>query len=191
LAPFGSAVGSELSIDAVRAAHRRGRGDRMVRASAMRLPFGDEAFDLVTALDLLEHLDDDHGGLREMRRVLRPGGHLLLSVPAYRFLWSEHDEAVSHRRRYMASEVHGKLNVAGFAVIKRTYAITLAFPMIVGYRLWRGLFPSVNGSRSSYVALPGWLNGSLARLLDVEASAVRSFNLPVGTSIFAVARRER
>ena len=79
--------------------------------------------------------------LEEFHRVLRPDGLLLLTVPAYRFLWSEHDEALMHRRRYVASELHMKLTRAGFRVLKRTYAVFFMFFPIVFYRLFRGLVP--------------------------------------------------
>jgi predicted SAM-dependent methyltransferase len=90
---------------------------------------------LLSALDLLEHMDDDMRALKEFHRVLEPEGFLLLAVPAYRFLWSEHDEAPMHRRRYVASELHVKLTCSGFRVLKRSYAVFFAFFPIVFYRL--------------------------------------------------------
>ena len=101
----------------------------------------------------------------------------------------EHDEALGHRRRYVASELHQKLNAAGYSVDKRTYAITFAFPGILAYRLWRGLFPAKGGKKASYVMLPSWLNTLLSRLLGLEARVMRAMDLPIGTSIFAVAKR--
>lgn len=189
LTAFGRALGADPSPEALRIARGLGLSGRLVGASAERLPFRDGAFDLVTALDVLEHLEDDLLGMAEIRRVLRPDGFLLAAVPAYRFLWSEHDEALGHRRRYVASELHQKLNVAGYAVVKRTYAITFAFPLIVAFRLWRGLFPPTGRLRASYVMLPGWLNAAFAGFLHLEALLMRALNLPLGTSIFVVARR--
>lgn len=189
LGAFGRALGADPSPDALRIAHGLGLAGRLVGAHAERLPFRDGAFDLVTVLDLLEHLEDDLAGLVEMRRVLKPEGFLLAAVPAYRFLWSEHDEALGHRRRYVASELHQKLNAAGYAVVKRTYAITFAFPLILAFRIWRGLFPRAGRLRASYVLLPAWLNAVFSSLLSLEARLMRAMNLPLGTSIFVVARR--
>jgi hypothetical protein len=110
-------------------------------------------------------------------------------VPAYRFLWSEHDESLGHRRRYVASELHAKVGVAGFDVMKRSYAITFAFPIILGFRLFRGLFPRVDGERSPYVMLPKPINAFFARLVEVESQLMDVVSLPVGTSIFCVARK--
>lgn len=189
LGDFGRAFGADPSPEALAIGRGLGLADRLVGAEAERIPFRDGTFDLVAALDVLEHLEDDRAGLLEIRRVLRPGGYLLAAVPAYRFLWSEHDEALGHRRRYVASELHQKLNLAGYAVVKRSYAISFAFPLIVAFRLWRGLFPPTAELQASYVMLPAWLNNTFAGFLSAEAALMRSMNLPLGTSIFVVARR--
>ena len=189
LSAFGQAFGADRSLEALRVARSRGLDGRLVSAAAEGLPFREAAFDLVAVLDVFEHLEDDVAGMAEIRRVLAPQGVLLAAVPAYRFLWSEHDEALGHRRRYMASELHQKLNRAGFSVIKRSYAITFALPLILAFRVWRGLFPPAGPLRSSYVTLPAWLNSAFAGLLSLEASIMRGMNLPIGTSIFVVARR--
>jgi SAM-dependent methyltransferase len=156
---------------------------------ALHLPFPEGTFDLVSALDVFEHLEDDIAGFAEVRRVLRPGGYILAAVPAFRFLWSEHDEALGHRRRYVASEVYQKLNRAGFHVVKATYAVTFVFPAILAFRVWRGLFPNVGRQSASYVMLPRWLNRFLAKLLALESVLMTRMSLPVGTSVFAVGRR--
>ncbi len=127
--------GLDLSPTAVKLA--AGRGLSVFRASADAISLAASSVHLMTALDVLEHMDDDMATLAEFERVLRPGGHLLLAVPAYRFLWSEHDEALCHRRRYLASELHIKLNHSGFEILKRSYVVFFPFPAILGYRLFR------------------------------------------------------
>lgn len=162
----------------------------VVRADGSCLPLADDSLDLLTALDVLEHMDNDISVLHEFRRVLRPGGRLLLAVPAYRFLWSEHDEALQHRRRYIASELHIKLTNTGFEVEKRSYAVFFALFPIVLYRLARGLFPKdPMAPKASHVMLPGPINGLLARLLALEGWMMRFLNFPLGTSILMVARK--
>ncbi len=189
LSRFGEGWGVDSSQHALSAGARRGVGDRLIRAEATCLPFADASFDLVTALDVLEHLEDDAAGLDEMRRVLRPGGHLVAAVPAYRFLWSEHDEALGHRRRYVASELHAKARAAGFGVLKRSYAVTFAFPIIFGFRVWRGLSPLVGERRSPYIMLPGPLNQLFTSLVELEALLLERVSLPFGSSVFLVGRR--
>ena len=132
-------VGLDRSPVALRLAAQEGLPT--MRADAKAIPLPDGSVDLLSALDVLEHLEDDLAALREFRRVLKPEGLLLVAVPAYRFLWSEHDEALMHRRRYIASELHARLNRCGFRLIKRSYAVFFAFCPIVAYRLFRGLFP--------------------------------------------------
>jgi SAM-dependent methyltransferase len=189
LGEFGQAWGIDNSSASLDAARRFGLSGRLSRATATLLPFADETFDLVTSLDVLEHLDDDAEGLGELWRVLAPGGVILIAVPAYRFLWSEHDESLGHRRRYVASELHAKVGNAGFDVLKRSYAITFAFPIILGFRIFRGLFPNVDQTRSAYVMLPKPINAFFTRLVEFEARLMEFVSLPLGTSIFCVARK--
>ena len=128
--------------------------------------------------------------LNEFHRVLRPEGFLVVAVPAYRFLWSEHDEALMHRRRYVASELHIKLTCSGFRVLKRSYAVFFAFFPIVFYRLFRGLFPKDPlAPRASYVMLPVFLNNLLIVLLRIEAWMMGAIDLPWGTSIIVLAQK--
>jgi SAM-dependent methyltransferase len=166
-------------------------GFQTANADGQALPLADCSVDLLSALDVLEHLDDDMRAFEEFHRVLRPAGLLLVTVPAYRFLWSEHDEALMHRRRYVASELHVKLTRSGFRVVKRSYAVFFTFFPIVFYRLFRGLFPKDPfAPKASHIELPGFLNNVLIQLLRFEAWMTRRINLPWGTSIVALAQRE-
>ena len=168
-----------------------GHGFQTANADGQAVPLADCSVDLLSALDVLEHLDDDMQALAEFHRVLRPDGLLLITVPAYRFLWSEHDEALMHRRRYIASELHAKLTRSGFRVLKRSYAVFFTFFPIVFYRLFRGLFPmDPFAPKASHVELPGALNSALIQLLRFEAWMTRKINLPWGTSIVVLAQRE-
>ena len=192
LAQFGDAVGVEPEGPGLDQCRSRGLGPDVVKAGfADAIPYPDESFDLVTAFDVLEHLDDDRAGLAEIRRVLRPAGHLLLTVPAYRFLWSIHDESLGHRRRYVASEVHSLLNTSGFVAIRRSYAISFALPAIFGFRIAQGLSPNVAGHGASYVEVPPLTNRLLTGLLKVESRLLGAMDLPFGASIIALARRDR
>lgn len=166
-------------------------GFQTANADGQVLPLADCSVDLLSALDVLEHLDDDMLALAEFHRVLRPDGLLLVTVPAYRFLWSEHDEALMHRRRYVASELHAKLSRSGFRMLKRSYAVFFTFFPIVFYRLFRGLFPKDPfAPKASHIELPGLLNNFLIQMLRFEAWMTRAINLPWGTSIVVLAQRE-
>jgi ubiquinone/menaquinone biosynthesis C-methylase UbiE len=101
----------------------RARGLKNVRQGAAEtLPYESESFDLVTGLDVVEHLDDDVAGLREMRRVLRPGGRMLLFVPAFMFLWGVQDDVSHHRQRYTLAELKQKLRQADLQIMRASYA---------------------------------------------------------------------
>jgi SAM-dependent methyltransferase len=166
------------------------RGLPIACADGHDLPLADSSADFLSAFDVIEHLDDDMRALEEFHRVLQREGLLLLTVPAYRFLWSEHDEALMHRRRYVASEIHIKLTRSGFRVLKRSYAVFFLFFPIVFYRLFRGVFPKdAFAPQASHVLLPSYLNNLLIFLLRVEAWMMGAVNLPWGTSIVVLAQK--
>lgn len=184
---LGRTTGVDLSPEALSFCRARGV-ERVTFSQVERLPFPDASFDVVTAMDVLEHVDDDLAALAELRRVLRPGGLLLATVPAYGFLWSEHDEALKHRRRYTAHELRNKLTIRDFAVERTSYFITALFFPILAMRLAQGFFKKSTYPQTSIRLLPPWLNRSLVGLLALERHAFRSVNLPFGVSIVALAR---
>jgi ubiquinone/menaquinone biosynthesis C-methylase UbiE len=131
-------TGIDASMDALHFC--RNRGINAVALSPVEvLPFGRATFDIVTALDVLEHTDDDLLCLREIHRVSKERGLVLITVPAYGFLWSEHDEALKHRRRYTAHELRNKLALTGFEVVRTSYFISTLFFPILALRIWQGL----------------------------------------------------
>jgi SAM-dependent methyltransferase len=192
LAAYGKAQGVDIDEEAI--GYCRERGLTEVRlGSAETLPFQDGSFDLVTALDVVEHLDDDEAALREMRRVLRPGGNLLLTVPAHPFLWGDQDEVNQHRRRYVAPEVRERLTASGFDVLRLTYINAFMFAPIAAVRMLRRLEHRVRPRMASesdfrYPA-PGPVNAVLGWIFGAEAPIVRRVNIPVGVSILALAQK--
>jgi len=180
-------VGLDASLDALHFCQKRGLRE-ITLSPVENLPFGGGTFDIVTALDVLEHTDDDLDALREIRRVTKTQGLLLITVPAYGFLWSEHDEALKHRRRYTAHELRNKLTEAGYDVVRTSYFIsTLFFPILV-LRVWQGLSKKSTHPRTSIVVLPNWINASLIGLLALERKLFQHLNIPFGVSIVALAR---
>ena len=186
LSQFGEAEGVDVSPDAL--AFCRQRGLQNVRqGEAERLPYEDRTFDLVTGLDVVEHLDDDLAGLSEMRRVLRPGGYAFIFVPAFMFLWGVQDDISHHRRRYTLAGLQDAVRAAGFEVERSTYAnITFFAPILLGRLLMRatGFRPASENNLTV-----GALNGILGRILGAESSILRHMNLPFGVSAICVARR--
>lgn len=186
LSAFGDAEGVDVSPAAL--SFCRARGLTNVReGAAEKLPYEDGSFDLVTALDVVEHLDDDVGGLKEMQRVLRPGGRSLLFVPAFMFLWGVQDDVSHHRRRYRIPQLRSAVEAAGFEVERTTYAnITFFAPILLGRVLMRatGLRPASENNINVSA-----LNGLLGRVLGAESSFLRRMNFPFGVSALCVARK--
>jgi SAM-dependent methyltransferase len=187
LARRGRAVGVDLSEDALRFC--RTRGVAAAKAGVEALPFPPSAFDCVTSFDVIYHrgVGDDAAAVAEMARVLRPGGLLLLRVPALRVLWGAHDEAVHSRHRYTRAEVEALLRGAGLEVVRATYCNTLLFPLLA---LRRGV-DRLTGRHGSDVAfLPAPLEWTFRHLLLLEARMLAAASFPIGASVVALARRK-
>jgi SAM-dependent methyltransferase len=188
LCRFGPVVGLDIGPEALRRA--RARGLAVARASAARLPVRPASFDLVVALDVLEHLDDDVAAAREMLAALRPRGRLLVTVPAYPFLWSGHDEALGHRRRYRRRGLVAVLERAGFEIELATYLMASILPAAIVVRLWeRWLRRAPARRESGYVVVPRALNELLAAWTRAGSATLPWLRMPFGLSIAALARR--
>ncbi len=157
-----------------------------VCASALELPFRDQSFDLVCAFDVIEHCEPDSRVLAELSRVLVPGGRLLLSVPAYRWAWTDHDVRAGHYRRYTRPGLVGAVQQAGYSVRRASYGFTAVFPFFVAERLSRRIRRPGQGSG----ALPGvspLLERFLLGLCQSEAQVLARRDLPFGSSVFLAA----
>lgn len=186
------AFGLELSPEVFRFLRRRGL-NRVARASVLGIPFPDDTFDLVTSMDVLYCIDPpgDLRGLREMTRVLKPGGMLLMNLPAYEFLRGDHDAAVHTRNRYTRGHLRAMLVDAGLRIERLTYRNTFLFPAAAGVRLGQRLFRRPTGPpRSDLHSLPTLLNRALTWPLLMENFLFRlGVRLPFGLSLYGVARK--
>jgi SAM-dependent methyltransferase len=188
LSKYGEAEGVDISEDALSFCRERGL-DKVRLGAGEQLPYEDATFDLVTALDVVEHMDDDLAGLREMRRVLRPGGRALLFVPTFMFLWGLQDDVSNHRRRYRLPELRRVLEQAGFEIERTTYAnITFFLPILLVRKLMR--LTGVKAESENSINVPA-LNGVLGRVLGAESWLLKFINLPFGVSGLCVARAKR
>ncbi len=180
-------AGSELFAEGLQHARRRvGRDVDLVRADARRLPFS-QTFDIVGAFDVLEHIDDDARVVGELFRVVRPGGHLLVTVPQHRWLWSNADVRAHHERRYTTQTLHPLLERAGFEIVRSTSFVSLLLPAMLLSRL---LARGSSGDLHAELHVPGWLNAVMDRVMRLELALIRwGVAFPVGGSRFVVARR--
>lgn len=185
LSRYGDAEGVDVSEDAL--AFCRERGIEKVKLGAgEELPYEDGTFDLVTAFDVVEHMDDDLAGLKEFRRVLRPGGRVLLFVPTFMFLWGLQDEVSNHRRRYRLPELKRVLEQAGFEIERSSYAnITFFLPILMVRKFMRLTGIRTDTENSINISA---LNGVFGWLFSLESKVLRFMNLPFGVSGLCVAR---
>ncbi|HEV2033372.1 MAG TPA: methyltransferase domain-containing protein [Candidatus Dormibacteraeota bacterium] len=189
LARFGNAQGVDIDEEAIEYCHARGL-TQVSQSAADSLPFSNDTFELVTVLDVIEHIDDDVGVLREVRRVLRPGGRLLVTVPAYMFLWGRQDRVNLHKRRYVAPELRKRLQSAGFEVERLTYLNAFMFPAIAAIRLISRLLPAPAENTSDFAfPAPRPLNAVLSAVFGSERYILSRLNIPFGVSIMALARK--
>jgi ubiquinone/menaquinone biosynthesis C-methylase UbiE len=187
---YGQVYGIDISETALCFCQKRALSG-LSRASALRLPFTDSSFSLITAFDVLYHeaVVDDLAALKEFHRVCRGGGSVLISEPAFNFIWSGHDVAYHGKRRYVASELESKLEKVGFQVVKLSYSNALLFPLIFAFRTWKRLSRLSSETRSDLKPLNPYLNRALLAVYDLEASLVCNTRLPVGSSVVCVARK--
>jgi len=188
LAEFGETEGVDISHDALAFCRERGFGN-VRHGAAERLPHDDNTFDVVTALDVIEHLDDDLASLKEMRRVLRTNGRVLLFVPAFMFLWGVQDDVSNHRRRYRLKELERVVEQAGFEVERATYANITFFAPILLVRTFMRLARIRPSSGDFKINVPAF-NGVLGRVFGAERFWLSRLNFPFGVSALCVARRK-
>jgi SAM-dependent methyltransferase len=187
LVRYGRVSGIDLSPQAVAAAQRRGHQDVRV-GRVEQLPFADGTFDVVTCLDVIEHTPDDRASLAELRRVARPGGLLLVTVPAYQGLWSWHDEVNLHFRRYDSASLRAAAREAGWEVVGDTHFNSLLLAPAAAVRLAQRR--RRRHAHSDLDLTPPRLNGLLELPLRLEARLVAAgTRLPAGLSLLAVLRR--
>ncbi len=187
---YGEVSGIELNPDAAAVARSRGAFD--VRIGRLeQLPWAENSFDLITCLDVIEHTPDDRATLTELLRVSAPGGWLLVTVPAYQALWSQHDEANHHYRRYVRGTLEAAAVQAGWRVQRMTSFNSLLLAPAAAVRL-AARRRRTNGreNKTDLDLGPAWLNGLLERPLMSEARwLARGRTLPVGLSLLAVLQK--
>jgi len=186
LTGYGRAEGVDISPQAVEFCRERGL-DSVKLGAVEQLPYESDSFDLVTTLDVIEHLDDDVAGLREMRRVLRHDGRILVFVPAFMFLWGVQDDVSNHRRRYTLPGLLKVVEEAGFSVEWSSYAnISFFLPVLLvrSVMRWLGL-----RAATEYGINISLMNGPFSRLFAAERFIFERGRLPFGVSAVCIARR--
>ncbi|MEW6516285.1 MAG: class I SAM-dependent methyltransferase [candidate division FCPU426 bacterium] len=193
LGAWGEAWGLDCSSEAIALCRTAGQpAERLVLGDATHLePFEAETFDLVTAVEILEHLEEPETALASAWRVLKPGGLLILTVPADQRLWSERDQRLAHRRRYRIEELAQSVARAGFQVLKASYANAFyywPYRWLLGWRRLLGREPVPRIRTNTYLPHP-WLSALFAGLLRIETRLILIGRLPWGVSAVCAARK--
>lgn len=185
LARHGRVYGMETNTQALELAAAKGTAQIAAGRLPAPIPFAGQTFDLIALLDVMEHLDDDAAALRALRARLKPGGWLLITVPAYPFLWSRHDELHHHKRRYVARDFRAVIEGAGYRVQYLSYFNTWLFPLIAAARL-----AGAGSGHSGDLTMPNrrLINALLEKIFASERLLLGRIALPFGVSLLALAR---
>lgn len=190
LRSFGQTTGIDISPEAARAAAEHYSQVLIGDILTAELT---ETFDVIMLLDVLEHIKDDRAALMKLFTLTRENGYLIITVPAYQFLWSDHDILLHHKRRYRASELTRVVQAAGFQVVKTSYFVTLLFPLIVIVRALGAMLKLIRQTRvhDPYLILPTPVNTFLTHIFGLERLWLTHASLPFGSSILCVARKPK
>lgn len=180
--------GVEPEPEAIKIAQQTAPGVPVMQAPFPGAPLQEGRYGVAVMLDVLEHLEDDTAALREAARVLSPGGVLLITVPAFRFLWTRHDELAHHKRRYRRAELVERIGAAGLEPVFVSYYNYLLFPPIALVRLISKAL-GIQSRKSDFSKTPRLLNGVLYVMFSMERWLLRLGPLPFGVSLIAVARK--
>jgi SAM-dependent methyltransferase len=183
------AYGMDVEAESMKYCRERGL-ERLCLGDAAALPYRSEQFDAVVCVDVLEHLDDDRAALADIYRVLKPGGRLLATVPAFQWLWSRRDVQLHHKRRYTLAELRERVAEAGFRTLKISYInLTVFFPLWLMVKTGRLSAKEDAKVSVDFALLPGPVNRVLAGVAALESKVTSRVDLPVGSSIVCVAAR--
>jgi SAM-dependent methyltransferase len=187
LEKIGITNGMDMSSEAISFSREIFNGPVKQGSLPKNVPYPENSFELITALDVIEHIDDDTASLVTIKNLLSPSGKAIITVPAYMFLWSKFDEMNEHKRRYTLRELEQKLKNAGLQVENISYFNSLLFPIIL---LIRKLNNIIGRDGISDVDMPGYLvNQTLKRIFRLEKFLLRILKLPFGVSILAIVKK--
>src|SRR3989344_3261682 len=190
LSTWGEVYGIDISKEAVNFCKSKGfKNVELADINEMDIKKYEGKFDLIVTLDVLEHIQDDVETLKRIYKMLKKGGLVLINVPAYKFLWSEHDEALHHKRRYHSLELTQKVKDSGFTIIKKSHFVFTTFFPIALFKFLSNFFKKTADPTDSYIMLPKPVNEILSKILYLEANLIKNISLPLGTTICLIAKK--
>ena len=189
---YGEVTGTDFSLERLRAC-RQENFQNLAQTDLCFIPFKENTFDLITTIDTIEHIENDQAALDELYRVLKPGGLIAVTVPAFMILWGSHDENQGHCRRYRLEQMQEIMESAGFTILKSSYAEFLWFFPLLILRKIKALkdcfFPSPPSD--DFAILPNWINSILTATIVYELPFLKLFNLPLGVTMVVIGMKRK
>ena len=193
LKKFASVYGCDTEDIAIELCKQRGL-ENITKLDGKTIPYENERFDVITAMDVLEHVEDDVFVMNELNRILKKGGYLMITVPAFMTLWTTRDERLHHFRRYKKKELVTRLKSADFEVVKCSYMHFFYFlPLLFVYKLKYFIKRKENVSdvKTDFSVVPKPINSTLIAALNTETFFLKFINFPFGVSLFCIARKKK
>jgi SAM-dependent methyltransferase len=189
---YGKVLGMDIAPEALKLAKRRGLSQLVRSDMNAAIPCKDNTFDVVTCLDVLEHLNDDRKAMKEVFRICKPGRFVIITVPAFDIQWSPHDVALHHIRRYTRTLLLKTITGLDFKILKSSYYNTILFFPVLAVRKLKNLFIKEKKDSKSdfFIPLPGWLNRFLTSIIKTEIRFLKKCSFPFGISLFLVLRKD-
>jgi len=186
---YGAVCGLDISWEALQFCKKRKLTQFVCQSDGKTIPFREKVFDMVTAIDVIEHVDRDEVLLKEFYRVLKDGGRLYLMTSAYPFLWSEHDEAVGHKRRYTFQELKARVQRAGFEIKKLSHYHALIFLPVLALLSLKKILGLQDLFKTDNIEVSPFFNELLIQVLKIEPWMLKRVNIPFGVSLLCVAEK--
>ncbi len=187
LAGYGKVYGLEPEDTARRYAQQKSKGTILAGSLPDEIPFKDQSFDLIVLTDVLEHVVDDGLSLQRLYPLLKNGGYILITVPAFPSLWSQHDESHHHKRRYTLPVLRSLLLHSGYVILESSYINFFLFPLIAGMRVIKNFFRKT--AADDLKTYPAVINLLLAKLFASEGFLLRYVSFPFGVSLLGVGQK--
>jgi SAM-dependent methyltransferase len=188
LSDFGEIHNLDIDENALRFCKERWPKN-VIQADCLSLPFKEQTFDLVLALDILEHMEDDREVLKQIHGILKYKGYLIITVPSFKFMWSARDDIGCHKRRYNRAQILKKVEFSAFSLVKISYFNTLLFPIAFFEKQYMRLKKKTIEPDAFLPKIPAYLNKLFTMILSIEGKILKKYNLPFGLSLIAVCQK--
>lgn len=182
-------IGLDGSDEALRFCKKRQIAETKKADFEKKLPLDENSVDVITSLDVVEHINGDEKLLKEFWRVVKPNGYVVVTVPAYEWLWTYWDDILGHKRRYELIQLKKKVEKSGLEVEKISYFYGFLLPIAVFFRMLKSLMNKK--SASDFITLPDALNNFLLKIIGIENTLIQKVNLPFGLSLVCIARKKK